>query len=47
MRAGRTQDRAWRRSADGRTVIAWGLKRLAGAVFDDESVLQGSGRSSI
>jgi hypothetical protein len=29
-------DRAWRRSADGRAVIAWGLKRLAGAVFDDD-----------
>ncbi len=30
-----TQDRAWRRSAVGRAVIAWGLKRLAGAVFDE------------
>ncbi len=35
MHAGRTQDRAWRRSAVGRAVIAWGLKRLAGAVFDE------------
>jgi len=38
MRAGRTQDRGWRRSADGRTVIAWGLKRLAGAVFDETTL---------
>jgi hypothetical protein len=29
-------DRAWRRSADGRAVIAWGLKRLAGAIFDGD-----------
>jgi hypothetical protein len=32
-------DRAWRDSDDGRAVIAWGLQRLARAVYDDETRL--------
>jgi hypothetical protein len=35
-RAERTQDRAWRRSADGRAVIAWGMNRLAGVIAGDD-----------
>ena len=39
MRAGRTQGRARRLSTDGRAVIASGLRRLAGTVFDDDTRL--------